>query len=462
MNISSIFYYFAIILLLATQSGCGGSSEHENPRYQRKENEFWAANTQTKKYYILTAPVSKEGQYCVIHIEESCRSLIDDSTVDNIISEFDNTIYPLIKTKFGDESDIDSNGKTIILILDIKDDYSGSGSYIAGYFDSSNTFVNSDYNPHSNECDMIYLDCNPGIPGTNDFLITAAHEFQHLINFAHNGMTNGKIQDTWINEGLSSAAEYLYSGNHIAKRINYYNNFQENNSSGNNFYKWGNELIDYSTVYLFFQWLRIHSSDEDAIYKDILYSPFTDYRAVVEQAEKHIPNYDGIQINNTSWTNIMIDWLISNQINDNYGIFGYKGNLGSLSQMQSNSGITNIYPFEAIMRINNGYYYPSESGSNIIYRGITADGTITSTSPPYYGDFILAINNNPLQYGNSEKAELPYSISPLKKNMARNTLKESSFPIGIILGAPGTENNLDNYNNHKYLKNENNGESINE
>ena len=456
MNISSIFYYFAIILLLSTQLGCGGSSEHENPRYQRKENEFWAANTQTKKYYILTAPVSKEGQYCVIHIEESCRSLIDDSTVDNIISEFDNTIYPIIKTKFGDESDIDGNGKTIILILDIKDDYSGSGSYIAGYFDSSNTFVNSDYNPHSNECDMIYLDCNPGIPGTSDFLITAAHEFQHLINFAHNGMTNGKIQDTWINEGLSSAAEYLYSGSHITKRLNYYNIFQDNDSSGNNFYKWGNELIDYSTVYLFFQWLRIQSSDGDIIYKDILNSSYTDYRAVTEQIEKHIPYYNGIPINSTSWTNIMINWLIANQINKSNGILGYKGNITGLSQMQSKSGSTNLNPFEAVIRSNNGYYYPSESGSNIIYRGISSDGTIASTSAPYYGDFILAINTNPLIKGNTEKAEMPYSISPLKNVSAKTTFTESTFRTGIILGAPGTENSLNN------PQDENSGEDNND
>ncbi|HOU84418.1 MAG TPA: hypothetical protein PLA54_12110 [Spirochaetota bacterium] len=459
MNISPIFYYFTYFILFITLFGCGDSSEQEISVYQRKENEFWAADTQTRKYYILTAPVFKEGQYCTIRIEESCLSLLNYSTVDHIISEFDNTIYPLIKSKFGDESDIDGNGKIIILILDIKDNYSGSGSYIAGYFDSSNTFVNSDYHPHSNECDMIYLDCNPGIPGTNEFLITTAHEFQHLINFAHNGMTNGKIQDTWINEGLSSAAEYLYSGSHITKRLNYYNIFQDNDSSGNNFYKWGNELIDYSTVYLFFQWLRIQSSDGDIIYKDILNSSYTDYRAVTEQIEKHIPYYNGIPINSTSWTNIMINWLIANQINKSNGILGYKGNITGLSQMQSNSGITNLYPFEAVMRNNNGNYYPSESGSNIIYRGITADGTITSTSAPYNGDFILAINNNPLQYGKSEKAELPYSISPLKKILTKNTLVESSFRTGIILGAPGSENSLDNYNNQK---NEIAGESINE
>lgn len=454
MNISSILYYFGIFLLLATQSGCGGSSEQEFSRYQRKENEFWAANTQTKKYYILTAPVSKEGQYCIIHIEESCRSLIDDSTVDNIISEFDNSIYPLIKTKFGDESDIDGNGKTIILILDIKDDYSGSGSYIAGYFDSSNTFVNSDYNPHSNECDMIYLDCNPGIPGTSDFLITAAHEFQHLINFAHNGMTNGKIQDTWINEGLSSAAEYLYSGSHIAKRINYYNSFQDNVSSGNNFYKWGNELIDYATVYLFFQWIRIHSTDGDAIYKDILDSSYNDYKAVVEQVEAHLPDYyNGISIDNSSWTNIMIDWFIANQINKTSGKFGYAGEITSLTKMNAKSGIKDLYPYEGVIKNITGVYSPGSSGDSIIYRGISADGSIDSTSS-YSGDYILALNTNPKNDGTKEGATLPASLKDPEKPLSNILFSQNqgSYRMDAVLGAPGSGNSLEELKAKKKAK----------
>ena len=123
---------------------------------------------------------------------------------------------------------------------------------------------------------------------------------------------------------------------------------------------------------------------------------------------------------------------------------GYKGNITGLSQMQSKSGPTNLNPFEAVIRSNNGYYYPSESGSNIIYRGISSDGTIASTSTPYYGDFILAINTNPFIKGNTEKAEMPYSISPLKNASAKTALTESTFQTGIILGAPGTENSLNN------------------
>ena len=442
------YFYFIVISFSIIITGCDDSSSQDDDRYIRKENEFWAANTESRKYYIVTAPLYKDGKYCKIHVEESCKSNFSDSIIDKIISEFDDKIYPVITAKFGDESDVDGNGKIILLVLDIKDKYKVSGEYTAGYFDSSNTFVNSKYNPHSNESDIIYLDCNPANPETKEFLMTAAHEFQHLINFTQKGLSDGNRQDTWINEGLSSAAEYIYSGNHLTKRINYYNQFQVSDSSGNNFFKWGNELIDYSTVYLFFQWIRIHSVDGDAIYKDILNSSYTDYRAVVEQAKHHLTSYyNSIDISNSSLTNIMIDWLIANQINQPSGKLGYGGEIASLTKMNSKSGTTNLYPHEGVIKSINGLYYPGISGTNIIYRGLSSEGMITSISAPYSGDYILAINTNPLTSGNKEKAELPFSIASAAKISAKISFTEESYATDMILGEPGTENSLENYNN---------------
>ena len=61
-------------------------------------------------------------------------------------------------------------------------------------------------------------------------------------------------QDTWINEGLSSAAEYVYKGSHITDKINYYNADPNTYiAQGLNFLTWLNYYENYSTVYLFFQ-----------------------------------------------------------------------------------------------------------------------------------------------------------------------------------------------------------------
>ena len=59
---------------------------------------------------------------------------------------------------------------------------------------------------------MLYMDCNPGNPAATTFNLTMAHELQHLVNFNQKVFVQGSPagQDTWINEGLSNAAEYVY------------------------------------------------------------------------------------------------------------------------------------------------------------------------------------------------------------------------------------------------------------
>ena len=185
-------------IILAGGGGGGGGSD---------ATDFWAADMVSEEYYQVSASLHSEGKYCKIYVEDDSRYNVNDTTINIVMDEFDNKIYPKITSKFGKESDVDGNGKIVLLILDIRDGFNGTGGYVAGYFDSANTLSKSLFNPYSNECDMIYLDCYPADPMTIDFQMTVAHEFQHLINFTQKGLSDGIYQDTWINEGLSSAAE---------------------------------------------------------------------------------------------------------------------------------------------------------------------------------------------------------------------------------------------------------------
>ena len=443
--ISCLIVFSAISISGCWTDGGGGSNGNEcwtDGGGGSNGNEFWAADMDTDEYYKVTAPLYKEGKYCRIHVENESLSLISDSTIDYIIDEFDNRIYPKITSKFGEESDVDGNGKIILLILDIRDGFNGTGGYVAGYFDSANTLSKSLFNPYSNECDMIYLDCYPADPMTIDFQMTVAHEFQHLINFTQKGLSDGIYQDTWINEGLSSAAEYIYSGSHLSDRISYYNDYQDAYSWGDNFYKWDNELIDYSTVYLFFQWMRIHSDDGDAIYKDILDSSYTDYNAVVEQIKAHSSLYSSISISESSWTQIMVDWLIANQINKTSGKLGYNGEITGLTKMASTNdsvGYTAAYPYEGMIQsLTGNYTRQSGSGSNITYLAFDSNGNIDTTSP--WGDsglsgtkYLLAINTNTDTYGSSEKVYLPTSIkSDVLKSYSE--IEPQIYKIDILPG----------------------------
>jgi len=432
------FKEFISLLSISTAiilAGCGGGGGGSDA------TDFWAADMVSEEYYQVSASLHSEGKYCKIYVEDDSRYNVNDTTINIVMDEFDNKIYPKITSKFGKESDVDGNGKIVLLILDIRDGFNGTGGYVAGYFDSANTLSKSLFNPYSNECDMIYLDCYPADPMTIDFQMTVAHEFQHLINFTQKGLSDGIYQDTWINEGLSSAAEYIYSGSHLSDRISYYNTYQSTYSWGDNFYKWDNELIDYSTVYLFFQWMRIHSDDGDAIYKDILDSSYTDYNAVVEQIKAHSSLYSSISISKSSWTQIMVDWLIANQINKTSGKLGYNGEITGLTKMTSSNdseGYTAAFPYEGMIKsITAGYTPTAGSGTNISYLAFDSNGTIDNTSP--YGDalsgtkYVLALNTNTNSSGTFEIVILPASI---KSEILRSSaeIEPQIYRIDILPG----------------------------
>jgi hypothetical protein len=149
---------------------------------------------------------------------------------------------------FGNPPNVDNDPKIIILILDIKDSYTGHGAYVAGYFHSLNeakgSFIPSGH--HSNEAEIYYVDANPAnlktSAGIVDAASTTAHEFQHMIHW------NYDINEAlFVNEGMSESASKL-CGYGLRSPYSYYAN------TNVDFLSWnltGDVLQDYSRAALF-------------------------------------------------------------------------------------------------------------------------------------------------------------------------------------------------------------------
>ncbi len=121
-----------------------------------------------------------------------------------------------------------------ILLLDIRDGYSNSGEFVAGFFDPQDQYMclhenGSSWLPsatiatcsypynwqsNSNGENIIYIDSNPSIineNGLGDALFTLAHEYQHLLHWnadireGYFGSTDGgwTFHNPWLNEGIS-------------------------------------------------------------------------------------------------------------------------------------------------------------------------------------------------------------------------------------------------------------------
>jgi hypothetical protein len=371
---------------------------------------FWAMNLTDATSYTLTADLLAEGEHCKVWVEQASQERVSSETANKIANEYDTNIYNTITGAFdigsfsidngGNTMEFssimefadrltDGDGKLSILLLDIRDGYTKeSGSYTAGYFYAVDFFSESVYT-NSNETDMIYIDTYPTEePAGENAMRTLAHEMQHLMNFAttlavrRTGNSLNQM-DVWVDEGLSSVAEYLYGGTHVAQRYEWFNKDTLGTiARGNNFFVWGNLktasiLDDYATVYLFFQWLRIQAGD-GGIYKDIIASEYPDYNAVTGAAKNRISWFTEL-----SWKDLFEPWLAANYINAETGKYGYKNDttLKDVKARTASNGITSLQllPGEAVYSktTTDGSIsdYASGSGGNIRYAGLKREGS---------------------------------------------------------------------------------------
>jgi hypothetical protein len=363
---------------------------------------FWAINLRDDRPYRVDAELLYTGTHCDIWAEKGSGITLADAQ--QFANEYDANIYQKMIDAFGltnftyygygPFSDTmkfadwmgDVNGRLCILLLDIKDDYKKdvNESYVAGYFwggDLQNV-------RNSNLRDMIYIDTYPGLSTLEERKTaykTLAHEMQHLMNFvtsfAKRSHLNGSslsvsLMDEWIDEGLSSAAEYVYNG-HTTDRISWFKNNGGSLNSlinrGNNFFVWGNRvnesqyahLDDYSTVYLFFQWLRLQRGNT-GIYRDIIASSYFNHLAVVNA------------INYSDWETLLKTWMAANYINASTGQYGYRGEtaFNGMKAPSAPAGTTslNLYPGEGVYSITNSAPALSGQGANIRNTFLSAAG----------------------------------------------------------------------------------------
>ena len=193
------------------------------------QNVFWVYNIQKQSYDTVRASLKFVGtlSYIWVALAEWNNGHVTSVEVDAMANALEHSarnspvdttigILSIDRQVYGNPPNINSSfqkgkgdGKTHFLICDIQDGFTGSNSYIAGFFYSVDVDPNSGASLYSNRRDMLYIDSYPGIyyngsrrtPGA---LSTLAHEFQHLIHWNYD-----PYEISFFNEGLSEYAEYL-------------------------------------------------------------------------------------------------------------------------------------------------------------------------------------------------------------------------------------------------------------
>ena len=183
-------------------------------------------------YALVTATLQYEGTRVLIYSDDTQPTGSFTQTDYEVFgAQFDTQIYPTDTGAFGTPTDIDQNGKIIVLFSPVVNDLTADDTAVYGFI--SGFFLVNDLAPGvfpagtSNGAEIFYaMVPDPNAEYGNSFpksLVesvvpgTLAHEFEHMISIGYRyvilgGGTNPQyIQQTWLEEGMAHMAEDLNS-----------------------------------------------------------------------------------------------------------------------------------------------------------------------------------------------------------------------------------------------------------
>jgi hypothetical protein len=219
---------------------------------------FWAYDFVLDSEYFVSASLVGEGAHCMIYLENG--QWVDPNAINEITNQFDNAIYMNEISVFGAEPNpgIDGNTRVFILLLDIRDGYTPTSGYIAGYFNPLDEYDIS-VSPYSNQKELFNMDINPGIPGDAEFNRTLAHEFQHMISWNQKTNIRGVFEDIWLEEAMSEVAPLFCNYAPDYSRVIGYQYLP-----WDSLVTWYGDLYDYSTVYMWSQYVKDRVTNTDS------------------------------------------------------------------------------------------------------------------------------------------------------------------------------------------------------
>jgi hypothetical protein len=170
----------------------------------------------------VTARLRYAGANILIYEDRTAPEPLSDDALRRLGDHFDQTLYPIDVATFGAESDIDGNGRVIVLMTPIVNALTpstrcASEGFVPGFFYSLDLGTRD---RNSNRAEIFYAfvpdpraerSCTHSVAEVMRLLPSVfLHEFQHAISFnQHVLVRRGSEEDVWLNEGLSHYAEEL-------------------------------------------------------------------------------------------------------------------------------------------------------------------------------------------------------------------------------------------------------------
>lgn len=289
------FYSCAVRNYLGSQSGLS------------EDRVFYAQmidDGNTAGWFNIPAHLLKVSDNLAIYLQNGKN--ISAYALNKLAQEFD-CYYTSMTNIYGTHSDIDANGKIIILLMDINKTKGGS-SQVLGYFNPSDMHGN-------NKGEILYMDLINANDNTDKAIGTIIHEFQHLINYSYVISGERNEMSSWLNEALSESTSILFNKTTAESRINEFNKInyycfytwnapKQRVTNGNDNKVTTNGLFNYPSASVFMHWLYQKNGSNGSIFKTIASSKeLGDYKKVLSAAK----GISGLSV--TTWDGLLLDWM---------------------------------------------------------------------------------------------------------------------------------------------------------
>lgn len=174
-----------------------------------------------QKFTKITAEVRYVSDHAIFYVDRTApENGLREEDFEEFGRIFDDPIHRTLVDIFGEPSDVDGNGRVIILFTPVINELTPRGSQggvVAGYFYGCDLYKKSTC-PESNEAEVFYslLPDAEGAFGNPRPLSeilrivppVLAHEYQHMIHFNQRVLLGGGAQeDLWLSEALAHMAE---------------------------------------------------------------------------------------------------------------------------------------------------------------------------------------------------------------------------------------------------------------
>lgn len=194
---------------------------------QDADRDFFVANTpEATEFDVVHANLRFTGDNVLIYVDDRTPPAnLTNAMIEEIGNAFDDSIFPTTTGAFGDVSDVDNDGRVIILATPTVNNWTtqelvDQGFQFGGFFFGVDLLPQIVF-PNSNEAEMFYVPIpDPAKEfGAGDFPVefyvedtrsTTAHELEHMISAnEHILERNGQGEDIWLDEGLAHYSETL-------------------------------------------------------------------------------------------------------------------------------------------------------------------------------------------------------------------------------------------------------------